>query len=144
MMKFSMNERNPGYAEDPGVIRFGGRYLMYYSVPPCEGKNGWGIAIAESSDLLNWKYLCEIPHDGSILAPELPWEQECIEAPAACIHNDKIYMFYAGACNNCPQQIGCAVSSDGRQYPFFRETTTMEKPGISPAKKSSGREICQH
>ena len=37
----------------------------------------------------------------------------CIEAPATLVHNEKIYMFYAGAYNNCPQQIGCAVSTDG-------------------------------
>jgi beta-xylosidase len=53
---------------------------------------------------------------GSLLTPELTWEQECIEAPATCIHNDKIYMFYGGAYNNRPQQIGCAVSTDGIHF----------------------------
>ena len=53
------------------------------------------------------------PGDKSILEPELPWEQSCIEAPALCIHNDKLYLFYGGAYNNAPQQIGCAVSIDG-------------------------------
>ena len=235
MMKFSMNERNPEYAKDPGVVRFNGRYLMYYSVPPFpEGdprrEKGWGIGVAESTDLVNWNYLGELPppthleakgfcapaarvfngkvhlfyqtytatkvdaiclavsEDGihftpeptnpifhppvsdwscgraidadvieykgkfylyaatrdpefkiqklvvavsegdfsangwtfpcneSIFYPELPWEQECIEAPATCIHNDKIYMFYGGAYNNRPQQIGCAVSTDGIHF----------------------------
>lgn len=57
----------------------------------------------------SWK----LAYEGIILAPELPWEITCIEAPATLIHNEKIYMFYAGACNNSPQQIGCAVSTDG-------------------------------
>jgi len=48
----------------------------------------------------------------SILQPELPWEQKCIEAPALCEHDGKLYLFYGGAYNNCPQQVGCAVSED--------------------------------
>ncbi|MCR5262502.1 MAG: hypothetical protein K6D94_01405 [Clostridiales bacterium] len=63
---------------------------------------------------------------GSVLAPELKWEQQCIEAPAAVAAGGKIYMFYGGAYNCSPQQIGCAVSSDGIHFdrisgePFFR------------------------
>ena len=250
MMKFSMNERNPNYAKDPAVVRFNGRYLMYYSVPPYpeddpRRANGWGIGIAESSDLVNWKYLCEVPplseleskgfcapaarvhngkvhlfyqtysiakcdaicmavsedgihfkaeptnpifqppqsswscgraidadvieykgqyflyvatrdpefkiqklavavsngdfsaagwkfpFDGSILYPELPWEQECIEAPATCIHNGKIYMFYGGAYNNRPQQVGCAVSTDGIHFERISNEPVLPcgKPG---------------
>lgn len=51
--------------------------------------------------------------DEPILRPELPWEQECIEAPAACRRDGAYYLFYAGAYNNRPQQIGCAGSEDG-------------------------------
>jgi len=51
--------------------------------------------------------------NGPILRPELPWEQDCIEAPAICVHGRPRYLFYAGAYNNRPQQIGCAVSDDG-------------------------------
>ncbi len=49
----------------------------------------------------------------TILEPELPWEGECIEAPATLVKNGKIYMFYGGSYNCTPQQIGCAVSEDG-------------------------------
>ncbi len=51
--------------------------------------------------------------EGPILYPELPWEGECIEASALCRHSGKFYMFYGGAYNNAPQQIGCAVSLNG-------------------------------
>ncbi|MCA9837612.1 MAG: family 43 glycosylhydrolase [Trueperaceae bacterium] len=54
--------------------------------------------------------------DGPLLYPELPWEGECIEASALCKHNGKLYMFYGGAYNNKPQQIGCAVSEDGLSW----------------------------
>ncbi|MEI6178109.1 MAG: cellulase family glycosylhydrolase, partial [Verrucomicrobiota bacterium] len=50
------------FAKDPSVIRFGGRYLMYYSVAawekelaPPDAPRGWAIGIAESRDLVNWK-----------------------------------------------------------------------------------------
>ena len=56
-----------------------------------------------------WTQLCDEP----ILKPELPWEGECIEAAALCRHDGRLYMFYGGAYNNAPQQVGCAVSDDG-------------------------------
>lgn len=229
-MYFAANERRPNWAKDPAVVHFNGRYFLYYSIAPGEDHPGLGIGIAESNDLVNWRYIKEaglrsaahpkgygapgalikdgkvylfyqsygnraqdaiclavssngidftvtsenpIFHppvsswscgraidadiiffkgkyflyaatrdplfkiqkltvavsegdfsaagwksvcDGTILEPELPWEQQCIEAPATLVHNDKIYLFYAGAYNNCPQQIGCAVSSDGIKF----------------------------
>jgi len=51
--------------------------------------------------------------DRPLLPPELPWEKDCIEAPTVIRHGGKLFMFYAGGYNNEPQQIGCAVSSDG-------------------------------
>jgi hypothetical protein len=30
-----------------------------------------------------------------------------------CKYDGKLYMFYGGAYNNWPQQVGCAVSEDG-------------------------------
>lgn len=68
----------------------------------------------------------------SVLHPELEWEKECIEAPATVVHNDKIYMFYGGAYNCVPQQIGCAVSKDGRIFDklFIKEPfIPCGKPG---------------
>lgn len=48
-----------------------------------------------------------------MLKPTLPWEKNCIEA-ASCIRKGKfLFMFYAGAYNNEPQQIGVARSKDG-------------------------------
>lgn len=46
------------FAKDPSVIRFGERYLMYYSMCPSTDKSlpkGWAIGIAESQDLVRWK-----------------------------------------------------------------------------------------
>ena len=223
------------FAKDPYVIKFRGRYLMYYSIPPYKDKNnpvqGWGLGIAESNDLYKWTKIGEITPDGEpekkglaapcalvignqvnlfyqtygngqkdaichavsgdgihfsrnatnpifhptgdwncgraidaevfrfndkyflyfatrdpdykiqiqgvasapattnfnrdqwtqlidepILKPEYPWEGACIEAAAIVQQNELLYMFYAGAYNNDPQQVGVAKSSDGVKW----------------------------
>ena len=61
----------------------------------------------------------------------MPWEKRCIEAPAVCKHGGKLYMFYAGAYNNEPQQIGCAVSADGIRWDRLSKTPFLAngRPG---------------
>lgn len=77
----------------------------------------------------DFEQLCK----SSVLYPELKWEQDCIEAPATVVYNDKVYMFYGGAYNCSPQQIGCAVSNDGRTFDkLFTDT-----PFISCGKEGS-------
>lgn len=238
------------HSKDPSVVRFGGRYLMYYSIPPYKDnpQSGWNIGIAESHDLVHWdkvgeltpapgadyekKGLCApgalvrkgvvhlfyqtygngpkdaICHASStdgihferdasnpifhptgdwncgraidaevfyfkgkyylyfatrdkdfkkqmvgvatapkhtdfsrkdwtqasgapILSPELPWEGECIEAPSIARRGKKLFMFYAGAYNNAPQQIGVAVSTDGIHWTrlFTEPFVANGKPG---------------
>ena len=219
------------FAKDPSVIRFGGRYLLYYSMPGSGGVEGWAVGIAESRDLIDWKKTGEVlpdhdyetkglaapfakvidgrvhlfyqtygngPKDAichavsgdglrfekdatnpvfhptgawnagraidaevvnfrgrwflyaatrdpamkrqmvvgavaeagrgfgrdawkmaadrPLLEPELPWEKDCIEAPSVVVRGDEMIMFYAGAYNNAPQQIGCARSRDGIRW----------------------------
>lgn len=234
MMHFADAISGRQYSKDPAVVRFGGKYFMYYSLPPCNNDSvdmkGWSIGIAVSDDLENWNVIkrllpkksyeqngfcapgaiildnkvhmfyqsygnfqndkichavsedginfirdeepvfspsgdwnngraidadvipfgnkllmyfatrdkkgeiqklgvCEAPIDSnfgagawtqicsdSILEPELPWEKKCIEAPAACEHDGKIFLFYGGGYNNEPQQIGCAVSDNGVDF----------------------------
>ena len=221
------------FSKDPHVIRFQGKYLMYYSVQPYSDKSnpvkGWGIGIAMSNDLINWEKIGEItpsedyeskglcapcarlidgtihlfyqtygngkndaichawssdgiyftrdpsnpvfhpegawtcgraidaelvkfkelyflyyatrdpgykiqmqgvavaPGDtrftrddwknmsvaGPMMKPELPWEKDCIEGASVIERKGKLYMFYAGAYNNAPQQVGVAESKDG-------------------------------
>ncbi len=58
------------FAKDPVVVRFAGRYLMYYSIPPRKGVEGagWNIGIAESRDIAHWQRIGE-------LTPEQECEQ---------------------------------------------------------------------
>jgi len=122
-LHFRRNETNPifrptgdwncGRAIDADVIEYKGRLLLYCATRDPEMKIQKLVVAAAPADSdcrrSQWKQLC----DDSILEPELPWEKKCIEAPTLCEHDGKLYMFYAGAYNNEPQQIGCAVSDDG-------------------------------
>lgn len=107
---------NIGRAIDADVISQDGKLLLYFATRDPEGKiQKLGVASAPIDSAFrrdDWTQECS----NSILEPELTWEQECIEAPAVCKHDGKLYMFYGGAYNNCPQQTGCAVSNDGIRW----------------------------
>jgi len=104
---------NVGRAIDADVIIDGDRMLLYCATrDPAMKTQMLAVASAPLDSGFvreSWKQLC----DASILMPELPWEKRCVEAPAVFKHNGRFFMFYAGAYNNQPQQIGCAVSNDG-------------------------------
>ncbi|MEZ4831034.1 MAG: family 43 glycosylhydrolase [Caldilineaceae bacterium] len=120
---FERNESNPvfhptgawncGRAIDADVVEDGDRLLLYYATRDPDFRiQMLGVAAAPLTSSFGREDWTQID-DGSILKPELPWEQECIEAPAVCRRDGRLFMFYAGAYNNKPQQIGCAVSEDG-------------------------------
>lgn len=75
---------------------------------------------------------------GPVLAPTLPWEQLCIEAPAAIVKGGRVWMFYGGAYNCKPQQIGLAVSEDGVSFRRVSEEPFMTNgaPGSWNASES--------
>jgi len=106
-------EWNCGRAIDAEVIEYKGRWLLYCATrDPAMKTQMLVVAVSpEDSDFgrSSWTQMCK----ESILKPELPWEKRCIEASALCRHKGRLFMFYAGAYNNQPQQIGCAVSEDG-------------------------------
>ena len=122
-LHFAREETNPifrptgawncGRAIDADVIVHKDQLLLYFATrDPAMKVQMLGVASAPLNAGFardGWTQRCHAP----ILEPELPWEQECIEAPAVCRHGDALYMFYAGAYNNRPQQVGCAVSEDG-------------------------------
>ncbi|QGG58766.1 glycoside hydrolase [Paenibacillus sp. B01] len=104
---------NNGRAIDAEAIPFRGKLLLYFATRDPQGRiQLQGVAAAELDSGFGreaWTQACDAP----ILRPELPWEEECIEAAAVCERDGRLYMFYGGAYNNRPQQIGCAVSDDG-------------------------------
>ncbi len=131
-LHFTKNPANPilrpnanwcaGRAIDADVCLFGGRLYLYYATRDHEMKiQKIGGAYADpSSDLApdTWTQIA----DQALLAPEYVWEGECIEAPATVVNDGKIFLFYGGAYNCCPQQIGYAVSTDGA---FFKKMSAV-------------------
>lgn len=125
-MNFTRNPGNPifrptgdwnvGRAIDADVLVDGERLLLYYATRDPQMKNQM-LGVAEASLYSDfgpraWKQL----GDGPILKPELAWEGQCIEAPALFRNGKRLFMFYGGAYNNSPQQIGLATSTDGVQW----------------------------
>lgn len=113
------------FAKDPFVIKFGGRYLMYYSIPPYKDKSnpvqGWGLGIAESKDLNNWKKIGEVTPDGE-------YEKKGLAAPCAIVIDHQVNLFYQTYGNGKNDAICHAVSTDGLHFtrnatnPIFHPT----------------------
>ena len=111
-----------GRAIDADVCIFNNRLYLYYATRDHEYKiqkiGGAWARINSDFSKKEWRHLAK----QSLLAPEFPWEGECIEAPATIVNEGKMFMFYGGSYNCSPQQIGYAVSSDG----VFFEKKTVE------------------
>ena len=108
---------NCGRAIDADVVELDGKLLMYWATRDPEMKiQMLGIAEADINSGFSEGAWTQLDPKTPVLKPELDWEQNCIEASAACVYGGKIYMFYAGAYNCSPQQIGCAVSDDGVHF----------------------------
>jgi predicted GH43/DUF377 family glycosyl hydrolase len=101
------------FSKDPFVIKFEGRYLMYYSIPPYKDKSnpvqGWGIGIAESRDLDTWNKIGEI-------VPEGDYEKKGLCAPGAMVIDGKVNLFYQTYGNGKNDAICHAVSDDGLHF----------------------------
>ncbi|MEJ2884426.1 family 43 glycosylhydrolase [Pedobacter sp. GR22-6] len=111
-------------AKDPVVLKFNGRYLMYYSKQRFQntkdGMQGWNIGIAESKDLYNWKKIAEIN-------PEANYEQRGLCAPGAMVKDGKVHLFYQTYGNGPKDAICHAWSSDGISF-----TRNASNPIFSP------------
>jgi beta-1,2-mannobiose phosphorylase / 1,2-beta-oligomannan phosphorylase len=124
-----------GRAIDAEVVLFKNQYFLYYATRDTSYKiQQQGVAIAPVTTNFSrndWKEVPNMP----ILKPELDWEKKCIEA-ASCIQKGKyLYMFYAGAYNNEPQQIGLARSKDGIHW-----TRVSKEPFLKNGEKGSWNE----
>jgi len=111
-MHFADTSKGRPFSKDPAVVRFKGRYYLYYSIfIPSEGggKGRWGIGIAESSDLENWSRSGEI-------RPEQPYEANGFCAPGAIVRGGQIHLFYQTYGNGAKDAICHAISDDGLHF----------------------------
>lgn len=95
-------------AKDPTVIYFKKTYWMYYSIPANDTK-GWGIGIATSRNLTDWKKMGEIE-------PEQSYEQKGICAPGTLVRGDTLHLFYQTYGNGKNDAICHAWSVDGIRF----------------------------
>lgn len=109
-------EWNCGRAIDAEVCEFKGQYFLYFATRDPEFKIQMvGVATAPAGTNFNredWTQAVDAP----ILYPTLSWEGECIEGASITQQGGRLYMFYAGAYNNWPQQVGVATSDDGLHW----------------------------
>ena len=118
-MYYTDDSRGRAFAKDPDVARFGGRYLMYYTISR-PGK-GIAIGIAESRNLNDWKKVGEV-------LPEADYEKNGIGAPGALVRDGKLHLFYQTYGNREKDAICHAWSEDGINFtrnptnPIFRPT----------------------
>ncbi|WP_229365699.1 family 43 glycosylhydrolase [Fibrisoma montanum] len=127
-LHFERNPTNPifrpavsnwscGRAIDAEVHRFKNQYFLYFATrDPAYKIQQLGVAVAPLTTNFNREDWRQVAVDGPILKPELPWEGECIEGASVTERDGQLIMFYAGAYNNWPQQIGIARSQDGLHW----------------------------
>jgi predicted GH43/DUF377 family glycosyl hydrolase len=142
-INFTRNTTNPvfkpdgawncGRAIDAEVIRFKGKFYLYYATRDPNYKiQIQGVAVAPGKTNFNREDWTNLSKDAPMLKPELPWERDCIEAASVISKNGELFLFYAGGYNNAPQQIGVAKSADGIhwarlfEHPFLTNGKTNE------------------
>lgn len=106
-MYYADGDHTDPFAKDPAVVRFGGRYLLYYSMRFPQWR--LGIGIAESDDLVNWRKVGE-------LTPIEAYEENGVAAPTALVHEGRVHMFYQSYGNGPKDALCHAVSDDGIQF----------------------------
>ena len=120
---FTRNPTNPifhptgnwtiGRAIDAEVVKTNDRFLLYFATRDTTFKiQKLGVAAAPLTTDFSRKDWTQLTDD-AILEPKYAWEETCIEGASVIRKGDWYYMFYAGAYNNRPQQVGVARSKDG-------------------------------
>jgi beta-1,2-mannobiose phosphorylase / 1,2-beta-oligomannan phosphorylase len=110
-MHFADTASGRPFSKDPAVVKFQGRYWLYYSLPPYAEKptKGWNIGIAHSDNLVDWTKVGEIPNSGEV-------EQNGLCAPGAIVLGDRVHLFYQTYGNGPRDAICHAWSEDGTRF----------------------------
>jgi sucrose-6-phosphate hydrolase SacC (GH32 family) len=128
------------FAKDPSVIKFGGRYLMYFSLPPATDKNvpgGWAVGIAESKDLIAWKKVGE-------LGPAQECDKKGLAAPGARVLDGKVHLFYQTYGNGPKDAICHAVSDDGLTFTRDPSNPVFRPSGDWTAGRAIDADVIEH
>ena len=111
------------FAKDPSVVRFGGRYLLYCSLPPARPAHrtagprdaaggwdaGWDVGIAESTDLVSWELVGVVPQLSAA-------DARGRAAPGALVLDGRVHLFLQTYGSGAADAICHAVSDDGVHF----------------------------
>ena len=129
------------FAKDPSVIRHNGRYLMYYSAcrkhestrqgdVPGTRVGKWCCAVAESTDLVNWRRVGDVVVEGA------PFQDGWI-APGVRKIDGKIHLFAQSPVPGAVmpnqfmnQAIWHATSDDGIRFKFAAGNPVFTSKGV--------------
>ncbi|WDQ18498.1 hypothetical protein [Rhodopirellula sp. P2] len=66
-MMFADDVSGKPMSKDPAVVKFKGKYWLYYSIPPFDRKSttGWTIGVATSGNLVDWEKAAELQNTGA-------------------------------------------------------------------------------
>jgi len=119
------------FAKDPSVVRFNGKYYLYYSFFMKGAENQvLTIGIAESTDLTNWNFVKNI-------YPMQECDAKGLGAPCAKVMRGKVWLFYQTYGTGTKDAICCAWSDDGLNF-----TPHPENPVFRPSGNwTNGRAI---
>jgi sucrose-6-phosphate hydrolase SacC (GH32 family) len=112
------------FAKDPDVVRWNGKYMMYYTIAPYNdgrAKDGFGIAIAESEDLITWHKKADFERDQT-------YEEKGACAPCVVTLKGRVHLFYQTYGNWRNDAICHAWSDDGIHF-----TKNPDNPVFRPA-----------
>lgn len=127
------NEKLNHFAKDPAVVSFQGKYLLYYSIRYDDGR--FGIGIAESGNLEDWKLCGEIPL-------EEVYEAKGIAAPGAIVLGGKVHLFYQTYGNWEKDAICHAVSEDGIRFRKNPENPVFSSKGDWCCGRAIDADVC--
>lgn len=129
------------FSKDPHVINFGGRYLMYFSIPPQKGDKtaGWNIGIAESHNLVDWSKIGEITP-----APGAEYEKNGLCAPGALVRKGKVHLFYQTYGNGRKDAVCHAVSNDGINFQRDSTNPIFSPTGDWTCGRAIDAEVCEY
>ena len=112
------------FSKDPSVVKFNGRYLMYYSLPGKPISNnameGWSIGIAESQGCT---HVGELPPGQAI-------DKKGLCAPGAIVLDGKVHLFYQTYGTGAKDASCHAWSADGIHF-SARSATPSSTPRAS-------------
>ena len=127
------------FSKDPAVVRLKGKYWLYYSVPPYQGKptEGWSIGVATSTNLVDWTKAGELRNTGAA-------EAKGFTAPGAIVLREKIHLFYQTYGRGRDDAICHAWSEDGLRFSRDPTNPVFRPSGDWTAGRAIDADVIRH